>query len=118
MASRTGRGGGSVQPLKEIEAAVIGDIVPVEAIEVGLIGLLTGGGITYNYRVFSVLFLEIALLYIPVFRISHGPQCLKLVLAILRLHWIILITYVLYVHLYVYIHNKYVHTQLGIQNGL
>ena len=28
------RGGGSVQPLKEIEAAVIGDIVPVEAIEV------------------------------------------------------------------------------------
>jgi hypothetical protein len=28
-----GRGGGSVQPLKEIEAAVIGDIVPVEAIE-------------------------------------------------------------------------------------
>ena len=29
-----GRGGGSVQPLKEIEAAVIGDIVPVEAIEV------------------------------------------------------------------------------------
>ena len=36
MASGSRRGGGSVQPLKEIEAAVIGDLVPVEAIEVGL----------------------------------------------------------------------------------
>ena len=32
MSSR--RSGGSVQPLKEIEAAVIGDCVPVESIEV------------------------------------------------------------------------------------
>ena len=31
------RGGASVQPLKEIEAAVIGDFVPVEAIEVTFI---------------------------------------------------------------------------------
>ena len=31
----SGGGGGRVQPLKEIEAAVIGDFVPVESIEVG-----------------------------------------------------------------------------------
>lgn len=34
MSQSSGRGGGSVQPLKEIEAAVIGDFVPVESIEV------------------------------------------------------------------------------------
>lgn len=56
MASRTGRGGGSVQPLKEIEAAVIGDIVPVEAIEVRFdCGLLTGGGNKYNYSLLCII---------------------------------------------------------------